>query len=1313
METFDGSSVAMEMAFPIEVVSEEVVTQGEVGVEAESNTAMECLMSSQSASSQSVLSKFRKELSSLDDSSEDDDGHIPNPSVRGLYVSGQNAAEEGSVDLWAGGVKDDCLCWECGKRFRSLEHLMIHFRTHKASVRCNMCQVTFNRVVSLNLHLDNVHSNISLQCPDCGFTCDSKWDLNEHLGTHIEPPVHLLVIKSKSKAKQATPPSVRTGQQKKMEMHPENEEAVTAPVPVSVPVSVPVPPSAPESVCLPVSVPRPVAYIMPAAVSLPKAIPVSLSAPVSVPRTVPVTLSTPVSVARPTAVTLSTPVSVSQTIPVTLSAPESLPKPVPVALSAPVSVPKSLPVTHSAPITVSLPVPVTVSTTISMSLPVTGSARAPVSVPKTVPEPVSLPVPVCGPVAGPTLSTSTNSSGMTPPLWQQMDLPGSVAMDHNYNNRAIVPGNGSQPHSYALWTRHTEMPSKVFPQDSQPENAQQKKFHLFVFRNMVRPKDQESGKEEARGGKRDMLEVEKKMVMDEKKGREMDRAEMEVEVDNEMIEDEDVKPDMSSLIPPLPQPDSISSRDANTSMKVKQEAVNAYSEVVPWEGEPIEDDDDLDLDPPDEEDKEEEEEEHDVPTVAWDSDYDPAEDSDASSESISSGNSSGSSYTPHKPRGKGVRTRTKGPAAGKKPTSALSLQVTPSTGSPSMSLQGGGAQQQISNPQPVQVQTPAKQSINVTVAQSLSQSEPNEPKVPDRPIRRPSRMYACDRCREVFPEQVTYRRHHCPFKITFTTTGALRTWGSPALGPPAVPTSLATSAQKPTPAPNPKPNPSPNQPPVATMAVPAAGSLVSNSGSVPMSGSSGAVKVTQMAIPVPIPCSVQNSTLVSSLAVSGGPAFTLPSIVLPSPGPSAQSGSRPLMATVVFNGSGPGRMARLVLQSQGLTFPTPTLSQTQPMRLSVPAAQNNALAAAQTPPPVRLANLVLGGIIQPQTLVQPQRLASTSPSGPSSAPAPVSITTPTLVTSPAPVIVPTRAANLGPVIGPAPTATPVPMTSPVPTPVSAVVPASGLIPTFKTAPTPVTTPSLKTVTTQVTSFAPMTSPMPTTTSILAPASAQVPAPKTVPAPLTTPTPLPALTPAPLGPNPSPTTEPLKILGLFVNRSQELALQQRLQKSWRSKGTFLCRHCGAISRQPSLGVRHRYLHRGSRPHRCPCGRAFPRRLHLLRHQVQHAEATRFVCAPCGQTFVGAGCLARHKQGRDNLRKSGTLPSAKAQAKKDCCKPFSCDCGQRFQRPAAFLWHKLKNPKRPGAGGGLKKHGNPRPGQSFTSAASQIANWQLTD
>lgn len=167
----------------------------------------------------------------------------------------------------------------------------------------------------------------------------------------------------------------------------------------------------------------------------------------------------------------------------------------------------------------------------------------------------------------------------------------------------------------------------------------------------------------------------------------------------------------------------------------------------------------------------------------------------------------------------------------------------------------------------------------------------------------------------------------------------------------------------------------------------------------------------------------------------------------------------------------------------------------------------------------------------------------------------------------------------------------------------------------------------------------------------------------------------ATIPTPAKPS-TPSPAPLKVLAMFKNESRELAVQKRLKMSWRSKSIHRCRQCGVISRQPSLCIRHRYLHRGPRPHRCHCGRTFHCRLYLLRHFVEHSEASSYICVTCGETFVGARLFARHRAG--TLRKARFIGGCRyLRQMKTCQVPFSCHCGKTFKRPSSYLWHQLCN------------------------------------
>lgn len=156
--------------------------------------------------------------------------------------------------------------------------------------------------------------------------------------------------------------------------------------------------------------------------------------------------------------------------------------------------------------------------------------------------------------------------------------------------------------------------------------------------------------------------------------------------------------------------------------------------------------------------------------------------------------------------------------------------------------------------------------------------------------------------------------------------------------------------------------------------------------------------------------------------------------------------------------------------------------------------------------------------------------------------------------------------------------------------------------------------------------------------------------------------------APVSP-PMPT-----IMALFENDSKDVALMKRMNTGWRSKTPFPCRQCGAILRQPSLIISHRYLHRGHRSHQCQCGRAFKRQLHLLRHCVQHAETVSYICVSCGESFTGAKLLTEHMNGKSQKKSSS---GRTWKVKRKCRTSFTCDCGQLFFRPSAYIWHQIKN------------------------------------
>lgn len=125
-----------------------------------------------------------------------------------------------------------------------------------------------------------------------------------------------------------------------------------------------------------------------------------------------------------------------------------------------------------------------------------------------------------------------------------------------------------------------------------------------------------------------------------------------------------------------------------------------------------------------------------------------------------------------------------------------------------------------------------------------------------------------------------------------------------------------------------------------------------------------------------------------------------------------------------------------------------------------------------------------------------------------------------------------------------------------------------------------------------------------------------------------------------------------IMAIFENDSHEVALMTRMSTDWSFKAPHPCRQSGAILRQPSSIISHRYLHQGCRSHRCQCGRAFKHRLHLLQHCVQHAEAMSYICVNCGESFTGANLLTQHTKGKSRKKSSSSGRTWKRRLKRKC-------------------------------------------------------------
>ncbi|ELK30068.1 Zinc finger protein 764 [Myotis davidii] len=66
-------------------------------------------------------------------------------------------------------------------------------------------------------------------------------------------------------------------------------------------------------------------------------------------------------------------------------------------------------------------------------------------------------------------------------------------------------------------------------------------------------------------------------------------------------------------------------------------------------------------------------------------------------------------------------------------------------------------------------------------------------------------------------------------------------------------------------------------------------------------------------------------------------------------------------------------------------------------------------------------------------------------------------------------------------------------------------------------------------------------------------------------------------------------------------------------------------------QASSLSKHRAIHRGERPHRCPdCGRAFTQRSALTTHLRVHTGEKPYRCADCGHCFSQSSALYQHQR-----------------------------------------------------------------------------------